>query len=252
MRYFAIVTISLIAWMSLCGTLHARDRALSGGRAEENSSFTNETTFIGPAPIYLETAHEYRQDTEPAYRQDTTLVYKDSVRLAIESLTRKAWRRSLILPGWGQVTNGGIWWIKVPVIYGGFVTTGLIFEFNNRYYRSILKDVQYRLANNHAVPPDSPYDYIAADSQGTAYLINAKDYYRRNRDYMVLITLAWYALNGVEAYVDSMLKNRWEIADGLTVQVNPTFTPAAAYTYTNPLAASSGPVFGFNIKINLK
>ena len=187
-----------------------------------------------------------------AQLQQDTVIYKDSARLALEAKTRMAWRRSLIVPGWGQVTNGGIWWIKVPVIYGGFVTTGLVFEFNNRYYKSILKDVQYRLANNHAVPPNSPYDYIAADQQGTNYLINAKDYYRRNRDYMILITLGWYALNAVEAYVDSMLKNRWEIGDGLTVQINPTIIPTTAYTYTNPLAASAAPVFGINLKINLK
>lgn len=188
----------------------------------------------------------------PPMQQDTTIVYKDSARLALEAKTRTAWKRSLIVPGWGQVTNGGIWWVKVPVIYGGFVTTGLVFEFNNRYYKSILKDVQYRLANNHAVPPDSPYDYIAADQQGTNYLINAKDYYRRNRDYMVLLTLGWYALNAVEAYVDSMLKNRWEIGDRLTVQVNPTVVPMATYAYTNPLAYSDAAVFGFKIKINLK
>lgn len=188
------------------------------------------------------------QDT--TVRRDTVItneqgVVKDSARLAIEEKTRIAWRRSMILPGWGQVTNGGLWWIKVPIIYGGFVTTGLVFEFNNRYYQSILKDVQYRLANNHAYPPDSPYDYIAADQQGTQYLINAKDYYRRNRDLMILVTLGWYALNITEAYVDSMLKNRWDIGDNYRVQVSPFVTPAS-----NPLAPVTL-AFGFNVKLQL-
>lgn len=177
-------------------------------------------------------------------KTDTEMVFKDSARLAIEAQTRKAWRRSMIVPGWGQITNGGIWWIKVPAIYGGFVTTGLVFEFNNRYYKSILKDVQYREANNHAIPPDSPYDYIAADSQGTQYLIGAKDYYRRNRDLMVLVTLGWYAVNIVEAYVDSMLKNRWDIGDNYSMQVTPFAAPPTPFVPTTP-------VFGFNIKINM-
>lgn len=177
-------------------------------------------------------------------RNDTEVVYKDSARLAIEALTRKAWRRSMILPGWGQVTNGGLWWIKVPAIYGGFVATGLVFEFNNRYYKSILEDVQYREANNHAIPPNSPYDYIAADSQGTQYLIGAKDYYRRNRDLMVLVTLGWYALNMVEAYVDSMLKNRWDVGDNYSLQISPFAAPPSPFGPTTP-------VFGFNVKINI-
>src|SRR5690606_36686132 len=83
-----------------------------------------------------------------------SVVYKDSVRLALEEKTRKAWKRSLIIPGWGQITNGGLWWIKVPVTYGGFATTVIVFDFNNKYYKSLLKDVQYRLANNHAIPPN--------------------------------------------------------------------------------------------------
>lgn len=158
------------------------------------------------------------------------VVFKDSTRLAIEAISRKAWRRSAVVPGWGQYTNGGLWWIKVPVIYGGFVTTVLVFEFNNRYYHSILKDVQYRLANNDAIPPNSPYDYIQAGSQGTQYLISAKDYYRRTRDITILATLGWYGLNVIEAYVDSMLKNRWDIGDDLTFKVQPTLIQNFAST----------------------
>lgn len=157
--------------------------------------------------------------------QEETYVYKDSARLAIEQLTRTAWRRSLIVPGWGQITNGGIWWIKVPIFYAGYVTAGLVFEFNNRYYNSILKDVQYRLANNNAYPPDSPYDYIGADQQGTQYLISAKDYYRRNRDLSILAFVGWHALNAIEAYVDSMLKNRWDIGPQLAFDVHPALLP---------------------------
>src|SRR5690554_4959672 len=230
MRQGALISITLFALMLVWATSNAKEEVLSAPMPPELAS-------LQPMPM----------------QQDTTVVYKDSARLALEAKTRMAWKRSLIVPGWGQVTNGGLWWIKVPVIYGGFTTTGLIFEFNNRYYKSILKDVQYRLANNHAVPPDSPYDYIAADQQGTSYLITAKDYYRRNRDYMVLITLGWYALNAVEAYVDSMLKNRWEIGDVLGVQVNPTIiAPPIAYSYTNPLSVSAAPVFGINLKITIK
>lgn len=220
----------------------------SNGQSQALNADTirNEGALLPDSLQEKETRRERRARERQEKEEAEPLIYKDSARLAIEETTRKAWRRSAIVPGWGQVTNGGIWWIKVPVIYGGFVTTGLVFEFNNRYYKSILKDVQYRSENNHAYPPDSPYDYIDADPQGTQYLITAKDYYRRNRDLMVLATLGWYALNIVEAYVDSMLKNRWDIGDGITMKVNPVISPAPT-----PFA-SNVPVFGFNVKFNIK
>src|SRR5690606_29925962 len=141
-------------------------------------------------------------------------------------------------------TNGGLWWVKVPVIYGGFASTGLIFEFNQRHYRAVVKDVQYRVSNNHAFPPDSLYDYIDADPQVTTYQISWKDYHRRMRDIAVLATVGWYALNIIESYVDSMLKNRWEVSDDLSFQVRPTLLTPTPFAY-------NAPVFGFNIKLNL-
>lgn len=192
------------------------------------------------------TAQQQQKEQQNRPSEDTTVpeIFKDSVRLAIEAKTRQAWRRSMFIPGWGQITNGGLWWVKVPVIYGGFVSTGLIFEFNQRHYRAVLKDVQYRVSNNHAFPPDSPYDYIGADPQGTEYLISWKDYHRRMRDIAVLATVGWYALNIIESYVDSMLKNRWEVSDDLSFQVRPTLLTPTPFAY-------NAPVFGFNIKLNL-
>lgn len=212
-----------------------------------DSSIRNSTPVADTLAIEERESRRERRAREKREQEEAQpTFFKDSARLAIEHKTRVAWRRSAILPGWGQVTNGGYWWIKVPVIYGGFVTTGLVFEFNNRYYKSILKDVQYRSANNHAFPPDSPYDYIAADPQGTQYLITAKDYYRRNRDLMILLSLGWYALNIVDAYVDSMLKNRWDIGEGLSMKINPSITPSPT-PFLSP-----APMFGFNVKFDLK
>lgn len=167
-------------------------------------------------------------------------IFKDSARLAIEALTRKAWKRSAIVPGWGQYTNGGLWWIKVPVIYGGYVTAGLVFEFNHRYYKEILSEVQFRMDNNDAFLDPLYQNY------NTQSLINAKDFYRRNRDLTVLITVGWHALNAIEAYVDSMLKNRWSISDDLSFDISPTLipNPPQAYAYS-PYSA------GFKVTFSL-
>src|SRR5690606_25631205 len=83
-----------------------------------------------------------------AYYKD---IRKDATRLAIEELSRVAWRRSLFVPGWGQYTNGGWWWAKVPVIYGGFVSAYLIFDYWQWYYKKFGDEAAFRIDNVGAV-----------------------------------------------------------------------------------------------------
>lgn len=175
-------------------------------------------------------------------------IKKDSARLEIEHISRVAWRRSLILPGWGQYTNGGLWWIKVPVIYGGLVSAYFIFDYWQFYYREFHSELQYRFNNN-----GEGSDGMLGQVSNEQYLINQRDYARRNRDITVLLTLGWYGLNAVEAYVDSMLKYRWDISDDLSFKVSPTLVPTMASTgMGNPIVPKSllspGVKFSFNIR----
>jgi len=182
-----------------------------------------------------ETRRERRQreKRERDTIEQEQIIFKDSARLALEARSNRPWKQSLMVPGWGQITNGGWWWIKVPVIYGGFVSAVLVFEFNNRYYHDILEEVQYRINNNDAIPPNTKYPWLKADRQTTEYMIKTKDFYRRNRDLTVLVTLGWWGLQAVEAYVNSMLKNRWDIGDDLGVNITPTFlvNPGSSWAY---------------------
>ncbi len=140
-------------------------------------------------------------------------IIKDSLRLAIEKMPRKAAFRSAILPGLGQIYNKR-WW-KVPLIYGGFVGLGLIFEFNNRYYKIFLKEAQYRNANPGL--KENPL-FVNATDEG---IILYKDAYRRNRDLSVLAGVAFYAINIIDAYVDAKFF-RYDISDDLTLQIKPS------------------------------
>lgn len=169
-------------------------------------------------------------------------IFKDSTRLAIEAKTVTAWKRSLILPGWGQYTNKGLWWIKVPAIYGGLVSTALVFEFNHRYYKEFIKELDYRFKHNEK---DNP-DYFGWSDQG---LIRAKDAARRDRDLMVLLTVGVYGLNVVEAYVDSMLKNRWSVSsEKVALKIRPTILLGPS----NSFAYNAAPNFGFKLSMTLK
>jgi hypothetical protein len=155
-------------------------------------------------------------------------VVKDSARLALERLPRIAVRRSLILPGWGQVTNRR-WW-KVPIIYAGFVGLGLAVEFNQRYYKQVLNELQYRY-NNEGKPLDP--ELARGDEQA---LIGLRDYYRRNRDLSVLAGVGLYAINAIDAYIDAKFF-RFDISDELSFKLSPSIMSTNSFSYTSPLPA---------------
>jgi hypothetical protein len=168
-------------------------------------------------------------------------VFKDSARLALERLPGIAVRRSAILPGWGQVTNKR-WW-KVPLIYGGFVGVGLVFEFNQRYYKKFLSEAQFRDAAIRAGNPELTRDpdlVVIRDQQG---LIQYKDYYRRTRDLSVLVGLGLYTINIIDAYVDAKFF-RFDISDRLGLRVTPSVVPSMSSTFV-----ATAPALKFQIKL---
>ncbi|MBK1438768.1 hypothetical protein JHJ32_02110 [Parapedobacter sp. ISTM3] len=205
---------------------------VGGLHAQEPDSLRRDTIPKMADTLAVDTAGRQADETRRERRQrerrereaqeQKQTVFKDSARLALEAMSVRPWKQSLMVPGWGQITNGGWWWLKVPVIYGGFVGAVLVFEFNNRYYHDVLREAQYRINNNHAIPPNTKFPYLAAGSQATDRLVAAKDYYRRNRDLTVLVTVGWWGIQAVEAYVTSMLKHRWDIGDDLGFRISPT------------------------------
>lgn len=182
-----------------------------------------ENTELAQDSLPIKETRAERRERIRAEKEHDRLYYKgikkDSARLEIERVSRIAWRRSIFVPGWGQYTNGGLWWIKVPIIYGGFVTSYLVFDFWQWYYKKFLNEITYRMENNG---DRSDPDLLFFDSMDG--MIKRKDYARRNRDLTILATVGWYGLNVVEAYVNSMLKNRWSIGDETAaLQISPSF-----------------------------
>lgn len=127
-------------------------------------------------------------------------VYKDSTRLMLESLPKKAAIRSAILPGWGQINNKGWGYVKTPIIWIGFGGLIYSYSFAQKNYSETLKEVRYRLENQGL---EHNQKYAGAS---TEWLISAKDFYRRNRDITILLSVGWYALNVIDAYVDAKFK----------------------------------------------
>ncbi|WP_164111035.1 MULTISPECIES: DUF5683 domain-containing protein [Sphingobacterium] len=190
---------------------------------------------VAPQTSVKKETRKERKEREKAEKERAKYYYKDilkdSTRLAIEEISRVAWRRSAIAPGWGQITNGGRWvWVKLPIIYGGFITAYFVFDYWNYYYKMFAKEAAYRIDNGED-KQNLDLQYLS-----TTGIIQQKDNFRRNRDMTILITAVWWAGNVIEAYTDSMLRNRYNIGDDLTVKINPTFMPTPTLAYQRNFA----------------
>ena len=149
--------------------------------------------------------------------QDSTSASKASVVQADTFYTkRKANRAALysaILPGAGQVLNRKYW--KPPIIYAGFIALGLSIDFNNRNYQTFKKAYLYRVDGDSTTV--DAYEKIYPDANA---LLVRKDYYRRTRDLMWIITSGVYLLNIIDAYVDAQLSD-FDISDNLSLNAQP-------------------------------
>ncbi len=124
---------------------------------------------------------------------------------------KKAAIYSAILPGLGQAYNKKYW--KIPIVYAGFATLGYFISWNNKNYK-VLKLAYSDLTDDNP-DTDSYNDLDAAkyydldnESERNQFengLNKQKDYYRRNRDLLIISTVGFYALNIIDASVDAHL-----------------------------------------------
>ncbi len=149
------------------------------------------------------------------FTKEIGLLFKDSTKL---QQPRKAVLRSAILPGWGQARSHG-WW-KVPLIYGGFVGLGLIYNFNNNFYKETLQESQFRKANPN-LGRDTSFLFSQYRGIPDNQIFGAKDFYRRNRDLSLYSMVGFWGLQIAEAYVGAKLAT-FDVSDDLTLKVTPS------------------------------
>ncbi len=169
----------------------------------------------------------------------------------------KAVKRSLILPGLGQVYNYGLivddiktgrlqtkgFGKKLAIIgkIGGIYVAGTMLTLsyidNDQKYRLFLKELQYRALNNNQPDPNGPL----AGYQDIDNLYTGKAVYKNNREVVLIFLGVTYGINVIDAYVTARL-NYLNVDDRLSFKVRPTvmnfntmygynsFTPALKLT----------------------
>jgi hypothetical protein len=144
---------------------------------------------------------------------------------------RKAIIRSLIIPGWGQYSNGLNLYrgVKIAAIYTGATLLTLSFMDNNKQYHIYLKELTDRQANGNRPVIGSPY-FSITDNTG---IITAKDTYRRNKEIIIFSMIGLYGIQVIEAYVDARLKY-FDIGNDLAF---------------SPTVITSNPMYGYNVNV---
>lgn len=145
---------------------------------------------------------------------------KDSVKKYDPNI---AVRRSLILPGWGQITNKKYW--KLPLVYGALGVTTYVFFNNIRQYKDARE--AYTLATDNDPTNDylikQPYYSVKDQPQRIRIFRNSV---RQSVDYSVLFFIGFWGLNVADAAVDAHLKT-FDVSDDLSLQIKAGLSPMA-------------------------
>ena len=119
---------------------------------------------------------------------------------------------SAVLPGLGQAYNGKYW--KIPIVYTA-LGVGIYFYFDNdRQYDRYRDAYKSRLAGN---TDDEFSDENGQPIVSTAGLIDGQEFYQKNKEISIMVTLGLYALNIIDANVDAHLQ-QFNVSEDLSLK----------------------------------
>jgi hypothetical protein len=149
---------------------------------------------------------------------------------------RKAFHRSLIFPGLGQIYNYGLvvndvktgavkgkkvaqkLYIigKIGALYTGGTLLVMSYGDNRSLYKEVLKELQYRQEFKKPNPLGRFQQYTNTDALNVA-----KNIYKRNSQLVLITLVGLYGLNALDAYVTARLKY-FNIDETLSLKVSPS------------------------------
>ncbi|SFR31414.1 hypothetical protein SAMN04490243_0215 [Robiginitalea myxolifaciens] len=129
---------------------------------------------------------------------------------------------SAVLPGLGQAYNKRYW--KVPIVWGAIGTGVAVYLYNDGLYdrfRTAFKRRQAGFTDDEFFDVNPDDDIIPTDPLfSLEALEDGQERYQRDRDLAMLITIALYALNIIDANVDAHLK-QYNVDENLSLNIQP-------------------------------
>ena len=141
-------------------------------------------------------------------KEERSIVIKDTISQKEEYnplAPSKAAFYSAVVPGLGQAYNKKYW--KIPIIYAGIGTGIYFYNQNTKDYNRFRDAYKRRLAGFE----DDEFQGISTDR-----LLDAQKTASRNRDVSIIISIAFYVLNIIDANVDAHLR-QYNISDDLSL-----------------------------------
>ena len=190
--------------------------------------FQQDTTVLTPAKADALSAQQDSArliPTEVPVKSEAQKTFSPSPRAAV------LWA---IIPGGGQVYNRKYW--KVPIIIGGMTTLYYAMSWNNNNlieYAKAYSDIK----SDDPMTNDSWIAFVPAGADPNSYRTNGsfqetlrhgRDFYRRNRDLSIIVSVGVYALSIIDAYVDAELAH-FDISPELTLRATPTYIPSTTF-----------------------
>lgn len=167
-------------------------------------------------PLFAQTS-----DSLVVKKNEKIIVVKDSILQKEEYnplAPAKAAFYSAVIPGLGQAYNKKYW--KIPIIYAGMAAGIYFYKQQDDDYDRFRNAYKRRLAGY----TDDEFQGISDDR-----LINAQKSAQTNKDISIIVTIAFYLLNVVDANVDAHLR-QYEVSDDLSLQPNFDVNPINAQT----------------------
>ena len=119
-----------------------------------------------------------------------------------------------LLPGAGQIYNRRYW--KLPIVYGGLGTLGYFTYQNYSEYQC------FRRAYLESVDTDSTTNYICelVGAVPSSWLKIYRDLAQDNAETLLLLSVLFYGLTIVDAFVDAHLMH-FDVNDDLSLKIEP-------------------------------
>jgi hypothetical protein len=170
--------------------------------------------------------------TESAVVVQDSLVQKEAYNPLAPS---KAAFYSAVVPGLGQAYNKKYW--KIPIVYAG-IASGIYFHIKNDQDYDRFRDAyKRRLAG---FTDDEFYGDGATPIISDDRLIDAQRSAQKNKDISIIVAIAFYMVNIIDANVDAHLK-QYDVSDDLSISPNFELNPV-----------NTQPNYGLALKFRLK
>jgi hypothetical protein len=157
-----------------------------------------------------------------------------------------------VIPGYGQIMNRKYW--KLPIVYAGFLGCYYAVGWNaDRYvnYRNAYLDITDTDSQTNSylylIPPGYTIDSYGGTGAFTGLLKTGMDKARYNRDLSVIVTVAYYGLTLIDAFVDAHLYD-FDISTDLSLNLRPVILRENYFNAGNSTAFTYGLGARFNLK----